>query len=618
MNVEQTTYGGYRVVARLGKGGMGDVYLAEHALLRRQAAVKVLRAEHAASPELTRRFLNEAKAAAAIGHPGIVEVLDCGITAAGAPYLVMELLQGESVETRLRRGGPFAEADAALIAAQAASALAAAHARGVVHRDLKPDHLFLVADPERPGRERVKIVDFGLAKILAHRAGDAAAAAGPDGPGTRSGALLGTPAYMPPEQCGSAAHADARSDVYALGVVLFRMLTGRRPFEAAHPERMMALHIHADPPSPRALAPRVSAAMEAVVLRMLRKQPAERFASMEEVRRTLEGPPWRTRRAVARPPVPLDEKPTTKMAQAARAEAQAARAEAQAARAARAQAQPARAEAQPRARCYARGAMVAEAFFVPDGASYVSTALTRGPWSVDHQHGGPPAALLARALQRRLADDGFDGEVVRFEAEFLRPIPIVPVTVACEVVRAGRQVRVLRATLHGAGTELAAARALCIRRTALELPAPPAVAPPPLPASSAPFEFPFFRDPVGYQTAMEMRIAAGTFGAGALTAWMRMRVPLVSGEAPSPLQRVVVAADSGNGVSLALDPKRWTFVNPELTVYLHRPAEGEWVCLDARTIPSPSGVGVAESALFDARGPIGRSLQSLVVAARAT
>jgi serine/threonine protein kinase len=594
MNVEQRTFGGYRIVARLGKGGMGDVYLAEHALLRRQAAVKVLRAEHAANPELARRFLNEAKAAAGIGHPGIVEVLDCGITAAGAPYLVMELLQGESVETRLRRGGPFAEADAARIAAQAASALAAAHARGVVHRDLKPDHLFLVTDPERPGRERVKIVDFGLAKILARESGGAA----PDGPGTRSGALLGTPAYMPPEQCGSAAQADARSDVYALGVVLFRMLTGRRPFEAANPERMMALHLHVEPPSPRDFARRVSAAMEAVVLRMLRKQPAERFDSMEEVRRTLEGPPWRARRPVARapapPPVPLDEKPTTKMAQASRA------------------------EAKPRARCYAPRAMAPESFFVPDGAAYVSTALTRGPWSVDHQHGGPPAALLARALERRLGDDGFDGEVVRFEAEFLRPIPIAQVTIACEVLRAGRQVRTLRATLHAGGTEIAAARALCIRRTQLELPARAAVAPPPLPAASAPFEFPFFEDPVGYQSAMEMRVAAGTFGGGALTAWMRMRVPLVPGEAPSPLQRVVVAADSGNGVSLALDPKRWTFLNPELTVYLHRPAEGEWVCLDARTIPSPSGVGIAESALFDAHGPIGRSLQSLVVAARAT
>lgn len=253
-----------------------------------------------------------------------------------------------------------------------------------------------------------------------------------------------------------------------------------------------------------------------------------------------------------------------------------------------------------------------DAFFIQDKERFFSTEHTRGPWSPDLQHGGPPSALLARAIEQQLEEAFF---VARLSVEFLRPVPIVPLSISVKVARAGKKVKRLDALLEADGKEVCRATAVCIRQASLPLPEvldPP----PPLPEESAPFEMSFFTHPVGYHRAMEVRVARGSFGSGELAAWMRMRYPLVAGEDPSPLQRVLCAADSGNGVSLLLDIHRYTFINPDLTVYLHRPLVGEWICLDARTIPQPHGIGLAESRLFDTRGAIGRSLQSLVIEER--
>jgi len=183
-------------------------------------------------------------------------------------------------------------------------------------------------------------------------------------------------------------------------------------------------------------------------------------------------------------------------------------------------------------------------------------------------------------------------------------------------------VRAIEASLVGVedGRELCRATGVAIRRAATELALPPIELPSlphPLPDACTPWTFPFFTEPVAYHHAMELRFARGDFGHGPAAAWMRMRGPLVEGERPSPLVRVMCAADSGNGIGLVLDTAKYTFLNPDLTVYLSRPLEGEWICLDSRTTPWPSGIGLVETALWDDRGPLGRALQSLVVTERA-
>jgi hypothetical protein len=257
-----------------------------------------------------------------------------------------------------------------------------------------------------------------------------------------------------------------------------------------------------------------------------------------------------------------------------------------------------------------------ESFYLQDRADFIATPLTRGPWSPDHQHGGPPAALLGRAIERRGGEDGAF-QVVRMTVEFLRPVPIGRLTLSCEVVRDGRKARILTAALQVEDREVCRATGLLLRTTRMELPpVPPAGAAPGLPEEAAPFEFPFFLEPVGYHRAVELRLARGVFGQGPATMWMRPRVPLCPGEPLSPLQRALIVADSGNGVSVVLDTARYTFVNPDLTVYLHRPPEGEWVCLESSTMPEGTGVGLAHSRLHDAQGAIGHALQSLIIEVR--
>lgn len=265
-------------------------------------------------------------------------------------------------------------------------------------------------------------------------------------------------------------------------------------------------------------------------------------------------------------------------------------------------------------------------FYAPSGARFRSTELTRGPWDAGSQHAGPPAALLARAIERLdgIGEGSADRLVGRITFEILRPVPIAELALTAEVVRPGRRVDMVEAELtDSAGEVLIRARAWRLRRSELELPAAPG---PEVPAAdlAGPDEleadadafFPTGHE-VGYHTGMEYRFARGAFlEPGPAVCWMRMRRPLIDGEQPSPLQRVLIAADSGNGISASLDFRRYLFINVDLTVHLHRMPAGEWVCLDAQTTPEPTGVGLADTVLRDERGAIGRACQTLLVAER--
>ena len=250
-----------------------------------------------------------------------------------------------------------------------------------------------------------------------------------------------------------------------------------------------------------------------------------------------------------------------------------------------------------------------DAFFVPDGDGWIATSHTRGPWSKTHQHGGPPAALLAHAVEAA-APELF---VTRFTVDFLRPVPIGRLRVRLDALRQGTKVQRWIALLLEADTVVAHAVVTLIRREAVALSLltdAPALPPP---DASAPFQFPFFREADGYHTAMETRLARGTFGTGHVAAWMRQRVPLLPNVSPSPLERVLIAADSGSGVSAAITHELQSAINPDLTISLARPLEGEWVGLDSISIYEPSGIGLADTRLCDPRGTIGRALQGLVL-----
>ncbi|BFU45325.1 thioesterase family protein [Krasilnikovia sp. MM14-A1004] len=247
---------------------------------------------------------------------------------------------------------------------------------------------------------------------------------------------------------------------------------------------------------------------------------------------------------------------------------------------------------------------------------FEATPLTRGPWDARSQHAGPPAALIGRAVECRPGARA-DSRVVRITFDIARPVPIGPLTVSTRVVRSGRSVEVVEAELTPDGGPAAMrATAVLIRTADGAAPGVPGVAPPPGPETAREQPFPLPYDE-GYHTAMETRFAAGSFlEPGPATCWLRMRVPLVDGETPSPLTRVLVAADSGNGVSGVLDIRTHLFVNADLNVHLHRYPAGEWVCLDARTAVDADGIGLADTALHDESGGLGRATQGLFVAAR--
>ena len=262
--VEGALIGAYRMCKRIGAGGMGEVWLAEHTLLGRRAAIKLLHASYSSQPDVVARFFNEARAATAIADPGIVQIFDFGHDH-GVAYIVMEMLDGETLEARRHRGMEIS--DALRIMRQVAGSLGAAHARGIIHRDLKPENIFLVRDPEVAGGERAKILDFGIAKLT----GDSTVK-------TQTSAVMGTPMFMSPEQCRGAGLVDQRSDIYSLGCVLFTILAGRPVFVADGVGELIVKHITEAPPRLSSFVA-VPPALDELVARCLDKDPARRPGS---------------------------------------------------------------------------------------------------------------------------------------------------------------------------------------------------------------------------------------------------------------------------------------------------------------------------------------------------
>ena len=264
----------YEIVAMIGEGGMGVVYSARHRALGKRFALKALRKDLATDGEIAARFMQEARTAASISHPGLVEIIDFGQLPAGQPFFVMELLEGQSLAQLVRRGGPLPAARAIDIVRQIAEALGAAHDRSIVHRDLKPDNVHISPGPA--GRDHVTIVDFGLAKVIgASRL-------------TRAGMVFGTPHYMSPEQA-QGDPTDHRADIYALGVVMYEMFTGRVPFEADSYMGVLTKHMYMAPTPPSQLVGiEKLGVLEDIILRCLEKKPDHRYQTLRELSRDLD------------------------------------------------------------------------------------------------------------------------------------------------------------------------------------------------------------------------------------------------------------------------------------------------------------------------------------------
>ena len=267
--------GAYRIVRLLGEGGMGAVYEARQEPLDRRVALKTLHADHAKNKESIARFFNEAKVLSRLEHPSIVQVSDFGHAADGTAYLVMEYLRGQSLASRMdklsEKGQRLPISTALQVCVQVSDVLSLAHTQGIVHRDIKPENLMLVADPVAPGGERVKVLDFGIAKLSDDRGGVK----------TATDQVMGTPAYMSPEQCAGAGGVDAQTDVYALGCVLYELLSGRTPFVADGPGRLIGMHLFQEPPPLLSVAPQVPSDIADLVHRMLRKEKTQRPTMQE-------------------------------------------------------------------------------------------------------------------------------------------------------------------------------------------------------------------------------------------------------------------------------------------------------------------------------------------------
>ncbi|MCG8420452.1 MAG: serine/threonine protein kinase [Proteobacteria bacterium] len=300
-----TTAGGYEIKAHLASGGMGEVYLAEHRLIGRRAAVKVVRSDLSRDRVAIARFFNEARVTSAISHPGIVDVFDVGYHENGRAFYIMEYIAGKTLHDRLDRKGPLTAGHAIALMKQITGALTAAHARGVVHRDLKPANIMVVGDPGVEFGERIKIVDFGIAKQLgavemsAHDSGQTSwhamhsrvltepsgRAAGHSIAGleTMNGVVMGTPAYMAPEQSRCASTVDHRADLYALGCIMFHMLCGQPPFFGHRDHKILQRQQTVPAPSLRALVPSLDRATEALILRLLAKNPQQRVPGAQQL-----------------------------------------------------------------------------------------------------------------------------------------------------------------------------------------------------------------------------------------------------------------------------------------------------------------------------------------------
>jgi len=281
--------GSYVVQRKLGQGGMGVVYEAAHESIGQRTAIKVLHSRLSQDTKISERFLNEARAASIVRHPGMVKVYDHLQLPDGTLCMIMELLEGESLESCLKRmrsrGERMPPERAAEIVRQAASALQAAHQAGIVHCDLKPDNIFLVPDPALPGGERVKLLDFGIAKFLSGAVAQT----------TTTDVIMGTPRYMSPEQCLGREGVDSKVDVYSLGVIFYELLAGQRPFDAQNPHALMRQHLNMPPPPLADRAPGVDAELCRLVHTMLAKEGSAR-PSMAMVLELLGSPAQRSGR----------------------------------------------------------------------------------------------------------------------------------------------------------------------------------------------------------------------------------------------------------------------------------------------------------------------------------
>jgi serine/threonine-protein kinase len=284
----------YEVTRLLGEGGMGRVYEARHTRLRgKRFAVKFLYPDLARQPEVVTRFQREAEAASAIAHPNVVEVLDVNVTPEGQPYIVAELLQGEELGEYLERARKLPVADAVRVVRQICKALGAAHESGVIHRDVKPENVFLTGDVSRLENSTVKVIDFGISKV-AQAGGEAL---------TKTGVVMGTPDYMAPEQARGD-RVDARADVYAVGAILYRVLTGKKPFEGLDAMATLTAVLVQEPGRPTLVNPDVPLALELVIQRAMAKDPKDRYPSMHELDRELAAfdPELLSRPSAAPPP----------------------------------------------------------------------------------------------------------------------------------------------------------------------------------------------------------------------------------------------------------------------------------------------------------------------------
>ncbi|MBW2277999.1 MAG: serine/threonine protein kinase [Deltaproteobacteria bacterium] len=264
--------GKYRILRRLGKGGMGAVYMGQHSMIGRHVAIKILHAELSADEEMVTRFYREAQAAAAIGHKSIIDVFDLGVTEDGEPYLVMEYLAGESLATLLKRSGPIDLGLVCAVIAPALLALSAAHRKQIVHRDLKPDNIFIVRPPEE--EPSIKLIDFGISKFI--RPDDQIRL-------TQTGAMLGTPVYMAPEQAMGEGEEDHRSDIYSMGVIMYEALTGRVPYIGTNFNSLLVKILNNDPSPPSEVHAEFPLKAEPLVMKAMARDPADRFQSAQEM-----------------------------------------------------------------------------------------------------------------------------------------------------------------------------------------------------------------------------------------------------------------------------------------------------------------------------------------------
>ncbi len=257
---------------------------------------------------------------------------------------------------------------------------------------------------------------------------------------------------------------------------------------------------------------------------------------------------------------------------------------------------------------------VVDAVFARAGERVRASELARGPWDRGAQHGGAPAALLIGELER--FDPAPELALARVTYEFVRPVPIGELEVRIELVRPGRRVRLLEAALTAAGVEVVRARALQVRPAEVDAVSGEGEPAPPGPEQGHESVLPAPYRPMFSPDAVEIRFVSGSFGGGPCMAWFRLRVPLVAGEQPSPLQRLAAAADFGNGISSTLSWNEYLFLNPDLTLYVEREPQGEWICLRSQTRIVAGAGAIAESELFDERGRVGHATQALLVMRR--